>query len=112
MISGKNLILDGMVTNWGGMDSGVDPSILDRDKTAFNVNCHSRGGILTHRPPIKKVELTYESTTLQTRFEQGRFQVAGYYQPDSGVEYLLCSVGGRQFRLNVATDQSVQEITI
>lgn len=112
MLQDSRLVIDGFVTNWGGTDSGVDPSLLDRDKNSFAVNCKGRGGILTHRPVYKRVALTYDNATIQSRFEQGRFQVSGIYQPDSGAACILCSVGGRQFRLNVATDLSVQEITI
>lgn len=109
---GKDIILDGFITQWGGTDSGVDPSILDRDKNSFAVNCMGRGGILTHRPPILKLPLTFPNTVVETRFKNGRFQVAGYYQPDSAPEVILASIGGRQFKINVATDYSVEEITI
>lgn len=112
MISDKNLLLDGFVTQWGGTDSGVDPSLLDRDKNSFAVNCKGRGGILTHRPVYQEVVLGFAGDVLEQRFTNGRFQVAGVYQPDNGPAVILCSVGGRQFRLNVATDNSVQEITI
>lgn len=114
-ISSQNgtLLLDGFKTQWGGTDSGVDPSLLDRDKNSFAVNCHGRGGILTHRPPLRRIALDFDdNTVLQERFEQGRFQVASIYQPDHGISAILCSVGGRQFRLNVGTNNSVQEITI
>lgn len=106
------LLADGFVTMWGGTDSGVDPSLLDRDKNSFAINCMGRGGILTHRPPFERMSLVYPSEVVENRLTQGRFQVAGVYTPDQGAAVILCSVGGRQFRINVVTDRTVQEITI
>lgn len=106
------LLQDGFLTQWGGTDSGVDPSLLDRDKNSFAVNCIGRGGILTHRPTLRRIALDFDSAVLSSRFTNGRFQVASVYTPDKGIACILCSVGGRQFRLNVGTDNSVQEITI
>lgn len=113
MTSEKNLIVDGQLTFWGGVDSGIDPSKIEPDKASYAVNSRMRGGILTHRPPFAKLSLDFGGDAiLETRFSQRFFQNALLYQPDSGPEYILCSIGGRQFRVNVGTDNSVQEITV
>lgn len=111
--SDKGLLVSGFYSLPGGMDSGVDPSLLEPDKASFAVNCRFRGGIITHRHPFKKVILTFgDDAVLETRMTQGRFQVAGQYRPDTGVECILAMIGGRIFRFNVADDNSVQELTI
>lgn len=105
-------LIDGFSFLDGGVDTGKVPSILSPNQLSFAVNCSLRGGFLQPRPGIKRIDLTFPNSVVGTRFKSGRWQVAGYYKPDIGPECLLVSIGGRQFRINVATDNSVQEITI
>jgi hypothetical protein len=112
-VNDKGIILSGFYSLPGGMDSGIDPSLLEKDRASFAVNCRFRGGFITHRPPFSKIPMNFGGNTiLETRVTTGNFQVAGYYLPDNGAECILASIGGRVFRFNVATDNSVQELTI
>lgn len=109
----RRVLLDGFSELTGGIDSGRVPILLQRNQLSYGINTYLRGGFLRPRPGIKKINLTFGgNSVLEGRQKSGRFQVAGYYKPDSGPECLLASIGGRQFRFNVATDLSVQEITI
>lgn len=106
-------LLDGLSTVEGGVDTGKVPSLLFPNQLSTAVNCSLRGGFLRPRPGVNRVELVFDGNSiLETRQKTGRFQVAGYYKPDSGPECIIASIGGRQFRFNVLTDNSVQEITI
>lgn len=105
-------LTDGLSTVEGGMDSGKAPVLLQNNQLAYSVNVSLRGGFLKPRARLQKLSLTFPSDIVALRAKSGRFQVAGYYKPDVGPACLLASIGGRQFRYNVATDQSVQEITI
>jgi len=106
-------LVDGFSSLLGGVDSGRVPSLLQNNQLSFAVNCDLRGGFVKPRPGNKKVQLNFNSNTVvQTRFQTGMWQVGGYYKPDIGPEVLLCSIGGRQFRINVLQGNSVEEITI
>lgn len=106
-------LIDGISTVEGGVDSGKAPSLLQTNQLAFGLNIDIRNGFIRPRAGYKKVNLTFNgNSVLEARQKSGRWQVAGYYKPDTGPELILASIGGRQFRFNVATDNSVQEITI
>lgn len=106
------ILVDGFSELTGGVDTGRVPSLLKPNQLAFLVNGDLRGGFVKPRAGVTKVPIKFNSTIVQTRFKTGMWQVGAYYKPDAGPEALLCSIGGRQFRINVATDESVQEITI
>ena len=106
-------VYDGFLSLDGGADSGRVPNLIERNKVSFAINARFRGGFAHPRPPHAKVPLSFGGdAAMQARFEDGRFQVAEYFDPDSGDSVLVASIGGRLFRINVATDNSVQEITL
>lgn len=97
-----------------GMNSGIDPLLLPRNQLAFASNLTTRQGFVTDRPPFSNVlTFVWESDDVQEAFEQGLFQGAGYYQPDSGPQSLFASVSGRlyQFVIN-GTTATVYDRTI
>lgn len=104
--------VDGLSTVEGGTDTGKSPSLLLNNQLSYAVNVDIRGGFLKPRPGLRRVDLVYPDTIVEERQKSGRWQVAGYYKPDTGPETILASIGGRQFRFNVSTDNTVQEITI
>src|SRR5687768_3874415 len=105
-------LVDGTSTVEGGQDSGKSPLLLANNQMSFLVNTSLRGGFMHPRMGYRHVPITFPSDVVSGRFKSGRWQVGGRYEPDTGTEVLLCSIGGRQFRINVTTDNSVQEITI
>lgn len=105
-------LVDGFSTLEGGVDTGKAPDLLQTNQLSFGVNVDLRGGFAKPRPGLRKIDLTFPDDIVEIRQKSGLWQVAGYYKPDIGPEVLLASIGGRQFRFNISTDNSVQEITI
>lgn len=82
-----------------GVNSGVNPQLLQKSQMAFGLNCSIRGGFVHNRPPIQKKALDFGGdAALQTLVETGFFQGAGYYRPDYGTESLIASISGRIFK--------------
>ena len=83
-----------------GMNSDLDPLLLSKDTLAFATNATVRRGFVTHRPPYSKKHLTikYPSEAVQEAIEQGLFQGAAYYQPDSGYQSIFAAISGRLFQ--------------
>lgn len=105
---------DGFLQISGGVDTGKSPTVatainpdgLSRNKLAFLVNGTVRGDRLRPRPGQKKIPISsFDSSG-------GLFQGADFYQPRNDAGVLIASIDGRQWRFNVGTDNSVQEITI
>lgn len=78
----------------GGINSGVEPLLLDRSQLSMAVNVSLRGGFAKTRPPVQKKTLVYSSPELQALVEFGVFQGAGYYRPDYGTESLIAAISG------------------
>lgn len=111
MINDPKRQYDGFVSVEGGIDSGKSPSILNQNQIAWAVNASMRGGFLSSRPGFKKVALNFD-TGLQSDFESGRFQGAGAYRTLQGKTYLVCSISGRTYSIELTASNFVQEITI
>lgn len=94
----------------GGMDGSQDPSQIARDKLANMVNCTCRGGVLHSRPIFVRRDMSFPDQDTETAFKTGRFQHLFLYDSGRFFPALLSSIGGRQFKQNIATGE-VQEIT-
>jgi hypothetical protein len=97
-----------------GVNSGVNPQLLQKSQMAFGLNCSIRGGFVHNRPPIQKKTLDFGGdTVLQDRVEKGFFQGAGYYRPDFGPESLIASISGRIFKFTESgSSWTVTDISI
>ena len=107
--------VDGIVTLENGMDSGVLPFLLPRNKLSFATNCTVRGGFITHRPVLQQIAVTFPSALIETAAESGTWQNACYYKPDFGAETICAAIGGRLFEFTPAISgyaATVKEITI
>lgn len=78
-----------------GINSGVDPLLLAKNQAAFADNGTFRGDFLRTLPAFKTISLSYASSLIQTGFQAGWFQGAGYYKPDYGSESIPIAVAGR-----------------
>jgi hypothetical protein len=108
----SNRIADGFQTLEGGMDSGRNPSLLERNKVAYAQNVRFRGGYPKNRPGIKKLNLmfrkpvsagsTFEQTdtAVQTLFESGKFQGATFYSWGF-TQVIFVVIGGRFFTIEL-----------
>lgn len=110
--SDKNVLAAPITTLERGMASGQDPRLIGENQAALLNNATVRGGLLHNRPGWKQIDLSFETPTVQFGFENGRFQGAAFYAPRMGIPCLVASINGRDYRFNVWTDESVQDITI
>ncbi len=101
-----------MLTLERGMSSGMDPRLIAPNQAALLINTTVRGGFPRNRPGWSQIGLIYESEEDQVAVETGRFQGASFFEPRGGPPCLVASISGRQWRFNVWTDNTVQELTI
>jgi hypothetical protein len=95
-----------------GVNSDVPPALLPKTQLAYARNVTMRGGYARNRPPHRKIELTFDSASVQTNFETKLWQGAAYYKPDAGFESLVASIAGRLFKVTPSsTEASVSDIT-
>lgn len=108
---------DGVQAVTMGVNSGQSPSVLPREQLAWGVNITTRGGFITCRPGIGEINLTFldqngaVDTTVQTAFRTGgRWQGAWPYLHDNGNAFLVASIGGRIFLVDIQT-RNVQDLS-
>ena len=107
-----NWLRDGFGNLEAGIDSGNTPNIIKPNQAAFLMNGTVRDGFATCRPGFRKVELNWPAQGDEAEFKNGRFQGAHSYRAGDGTNSIIASIGGRIFRVNVATDNSAVDITI
>jgi hypothetical protein len=96
----SNVIYDGFGDFAAGMDSGVAPTLLPKNQMGYAANVTVRGGFATDRPAWRRIGLNFGGDLgLQTLFENALWQGAENYQPDVGLESLICSIGGQLFNI-------------
>lgn len=103
---------DGFGNLEGGIDSGNAPNIIRPNQAAFLMNGTTRGGFATCRPGFRKVLLNFPAEGDESAFKNGRFQGAHSYRAGDGRNSIITSIGGRIFRVNVASDNSAVDISI
>lgn len=101
-----------------GVNSGDEPSVLQHTQAANAINTVFRGGYAKCRPGISRSALTFpnsfgsDDATLRNAFELSRFQGAKVYQPLFGQDpYIIASIGGRIYKVNIDSDYQVMDIT-
>jgi len=105
------LLRDGFLALIGGQDSGLHPSLLTPTQYAFGINVLCRGGYVETRYGLKERALQFENTETQAWFEDELFQGADYFSPSKDRAYLIASVGGRIFKIDVLNDYATTEVT-
>lgn len=84
------------------MNSGLDPLLVPKNQLSFSSNSSVRDGFVTTRPAFSNLlNITWPSDEVKEAVEQGLFQGAGYYQPDSGNQSLFAQIAGRLFQFVV-----------
>ncbi len=97
----------------GGINSDVDPILLNRETLAWSMNASVRGGFVHQRPAFINQVLSYASPAVESGVNTGLFQGGGYFRPDTGPQQLVAQIGGRLFTFTPAGAQvDVAEITI
>lgn len=97
----------GFATLEGGVDGGKDASLIAQNQVASASNVSMRGALVTTRNPL--CNLLFDDMT-GGRFT-GRFQGAMFYAAESGNSGFILSVGGKLFRFQFGTPNTLVEIT-
>lgn len=106
-------ILDGLGALDAGMNAGLVPQLLPPNQVAMSTNMTFRGGYGTHRPPIREISLTFPDGFNPETFIRQPFQGACFYQPDSGNQSIVTSIGGKLFQIFPSgTTANVLDISI
>lgn len=116
MPSEPNNVHDGYTTLQGGMDGGQVASLLAPNQAASLINATCRGGFVQGRPGWKRRSLRFVGVdgvdaTVQSNFQNGRFQGATAYYSLSNLGSLIAHIGGRVFRIRLS-DYTVQDLSI
>lgn len=83
-----------------GVDAGVAPLILPKNKLGFAINATVRGAFIQPRPPVFKKAIDFGGdATMESRFTKGMYQGGWWYRPDFGNTQLICQISGRLFAL-------------
>lgn len=88
---------DALLSFEAGVNQGVSPLLLPKNQLHKGRNMTVRGTFAKPRPVWRKLALSFTGDDFPDAFEDGYFQAASYYKPDSGSEYLLASIAGRLF---------------
>jgi len=107
-------VYDSFTTLEAGMNSSLDPLLIQKNQASFLSNATVRNGFAMTRPPFtNQLTISYPSDEVQEAVEQGLFQGAAYYQPDSGDQSLFASISGRLFQFVIVQNNvTVIEQTI
>lgn len=116
--NGNIRVTDGTLSFEGGIDSGRTPTIagpeypngLKRNQLAWCTNATQRGSGIQQRTGWKPLVKGAPWAT-QTFPPFRHYQGGWLYEANTGGPYLILDIGGRNWRVNVDTDNSVQEVT-
>jgi len=104
-------LYDGAIDLRRGVDSGNLPSVIGQDQVSFAVNTTFRGGFAQQRPGWEKIGLTYASGAtltadeVQKAFQDGLYQGASVYRPDTEFPLIAVSVAGKFFTINLRSNE-------
>lgn len=91
-----NSVYDALTAFLGGVNSGINPILLDRDQLAWGTNTTIRGGFVTHRPPYQDLTLDFGgNAALEATFKTGFFTGGSTYRPDFGNQSLVLAINGK-----------------
>jgi hypothetical protein len=82
-----------------GMNAGIAPILLPKTQLSFLTNGTCRGDFPYHRPPYRKINLSFLAGLDPAVFTRILFQGAGYMHPYSGSDCLMLSAAGRLFQI-------------
>lgn len=93
-----------------GINSGIDYELLPKTQLGYAINATLRGTFPSPRPPWMDRVLTFDTESVQSAFQNGRFQGGGIYKPDAGISYAIAVISGRFYSINLGSYE-VQDIT-
>ncbi len=102
---------DGFAQSLGGVNSDLDPIELMPNELSWGVNIRNRGGFPETRPGLNQRFFIFSDPSLAIWFGTKLFQGAKEYVADEGADFHITSVGGRIFKVDIANEYTVTEIT-
>lgn len=110
-MAGGQKIQDSQLSFEAGINFGLQPALIAQNQVWNAVNCIMRGGYLTNRPGYVYRAPAFDKDSAKTNFAIGNPQGIGYYQ-SQGIGYLILSLGGNLFAIDVANDFSASQIAL
>lgn len=109
----SNSVFDSLGELSGGVNSGLNPLLLQNNELSFGSNLTLRGAFARPRPPWVKRALSFGGdAALSLRVRKGLFQGAHFYRPDSGASSLRSAIAGNLYNFEIADDGlTVTDIT-
>ncbi len=111
MVREPKVYRDGFTNFLGGINSGVNPSLVRTDQLAWAYNVTLRGGFAETRPGFNSREVFYPTSEIASWFQSGLFQGSIVYEPKTGQSLIIVSIAGRIFSINPIMGYQVQELT-
>src|SRR5882724_307204 len=110
----KAIVVDGTDNFSAGTDTGKRPRLLSPNHLVRGVNLTVRGGEVSNRFGFKKVDLSFDSVTTQTAFENGLYQRASFFLNSNHENpMLVASISGKMIRFVISpTKMAVDMPTI
>lgn len=123
-----NIIFDGYLNFLGGVNLR-HPSTVLPNQFSNAINATFRDGYPRNRPGFRKIELTWSdlvepnddepdepivtpASVIQANFQDGLFQGAEFYTPNAGEPFIIASISGKLYRINVWSTPSVRQLLI
>lgn len=106
-------LTDGITVLERGTNEGLNPSLLKPNQVSRAINTTFRGGFPTTRPPFYSVTLNFANAEQAQWFKTHNVQGRHRYESADGQVFMVYSVGGRIFRVDVErmNTTNVLEIT-
>lgn len=108
----KNSFIDGQLDFSKGVDTYRTPARVPRNQLCLSVNGTTRQDFLSQRPGWRQIDLDFGDATNRTKFETGKFQGFGNYNPDVGPSQVIFSISGRIYRVDALTTRQVIEMPL
>lgn len=106
-----NIVKDGYTNFLGGVDYTTAPNLLESNQLSGGSNVTVRAGYADQRPSFDLKTIQFPTPEIATWFKTKIFQGYGEYIPPVGDTYIICSVGGRLFRLDPWNQFVLSEVT-
>lgn len=90
-----------MLTFELGVNHGIAPELVPPNQLSDALNTTLRGDFARPRSYLLKRPLTYPDPSIKAALMAGWVQGGCYYQPDTGLECLMLSVGGKLYRFEI-----------
>ncbi len=97
---------------FGGMSSAFQPSDIEENQYAKGINITCRGGTTKTRPPVHKLNLSFNHDRDEVRFPAGKFQGAKVYVSSVGT-FIVTVISGNVYLIDpISSEVTNQSLLI